>query len=219
MLKALIFVLVWMPVILPFTANAQQMDAQAFQAFSASSVYQHILSNAFAAMPPALFKRCPTLVSNGSTIKILQPVTAGANGFPNGGLWKQSFPVSGCGNDTILNLYFTFSANGKMTTIIGLPGNTLSDLTLQRDALGFAKVTARALARGCASFIPINTFFLGYGLSDPPTPDPGPDSGLRPWHENWTLVGCGNKIREIIDFIPDQTGTGIVVPLADAVEQ
>jgi hypothetical protein len=217
MLKNLLLVVVCICAMLPFTANAQQRDGGALQFFTASNFYQGLLSNAFASMPPALFRRCPSLVSNGSTIKVLQPVTFGTDGSPNGGFWKQSFPVSGCGNDTIINLYFSASENEQISIILGMPGDTLSDLTLQRDAIFYAKVTASTLLKGCASLVPTNSVFVGYGLLNPATPDPGPKSLLRPWREDWTLVGCGRRIDEIVDFVPEQVGTTIIVPLGDAI--
>ena len=204
---------------LPFNADSQPMNGGTLEAFTRSSFYQGLLGNAFAAMPPALFQRCPTLVSNGSTVKVLRSVTFGTDGFPNSGLWKQSFPVSGCGNDTTLNLYFYATANEKINTIIGVPGNTISDLRLQRDAIFYAKMTARALLKDCGSLVPTNSAFIGYGLLNPAAPDPGPASLFRPWREDWTLVGCGHKVNEIVDFVPQQAGTAIIVPLGNATEQ
>jgi hypothetical protein len=83
----------------------------------------------------------------------------------------------------------------------------------------YAKMTARALLKDCGSLVPTNSAFIGYGLLNPAAPDPGPASLFRPWREDWTLVGCGHKVNEIVDFVPQQAGTAIIVPLGNATEQ
>jgi hypothetical protein len=162
--------------------------------------------------------KSPTLVSNGSKVTILKPVSFGPDGFQNAGSWMQSFPVSGCGNDTTLHIYFSAGADEKINTVIAIPGGTRADLTLQRDAYKYANIGAHLRAKDCNAFNVKNTRFEGFGVSNPPTPDPGPDKPLRPWWETWTMVGCGRTIDLPMDFIPRDTGGTQIIQPGGAVE-
>jgi hypothetical protein len=195
----------------PSESRAQAVDDR-LQTFTKSDFYKGLIDRALAIIPQAVFQKCPTLVSNGSTVTIIRPVSFGADGSPNAGLWRQSFPVTGCGNDTILNIYFSAGADEKINTVVGVPGATRADLTLQRDALLYANVGANLVARGCKTFVVKNTRFEGFGVPKPPIPDPGPDTRLRPWWETWTMIGCGRTIDVPIDFVPDEKGTQIIQP-------
>jgi hypothetical protein len=199
----------------PIESRAQAIDGNQMQAFIGSDVYKGLLTRALAGLPQAV--RCPTLVSGAAKVKILTPVTFAGDGSPNAGLWRQTISVNGCGNDTVLNFYFSAGADEKINTAIGIPGATLADLTLQRDAALFANTGAMSVAKGCKSFDVTNTRFEGFGLSKPPTPDPGSGNHFRPWWETWTMVGCGHTIDVPIDFIPDEKGTRILQP-GDSVE-
>jgi hypothetical protein len=191
---------------------AQTSDSDRLQTFTRSEFYKSLVNRALAAIPQTIFQRCPTLVSNGSRVVVIKPVSFGSDGFPNAGMWKQSFPVSGCGNDTILNLYFFAGADEKINTTIGVPGATHADLALQRDALLYARIGAARVIKHCKAFEVKSTRFEAYGLQNPPMADPGQDKPLRPWWETWTMVGCDHTIDVPIDFVPDSTGTRIIQP-------
>jgi formylglycine-generating enzyme required for sulfatase activity len=75
-------------------------------------------------------------------------------------------------------------------------------------------IVASLLAKDCKHFDVKNTRFEGFGWSNPPSPDPGPDNPLRPWWETWIAVGCGHTLEVPINFVPDATGTTIAVPRA-----
>lgn len=194
--------------VISIRSQAQAPDTK-LQAFTRTNFYTGLINRALAPIPASVFKKCPTLVSKGSTVTVLRPASFGADGFPNAGVWKQSFPVSGCGNDTILNLYFSATADEKINTIIGVPGETRADLTLQRDALVYARIGAGLAAKDCKVFEPINSKFEGFGVSDSSIPDPGPTSRFRPWWETWSMTGCGHTIDLPLDFVPDKKGTQI----------
>jgi len=200
-------------VVLPVGAQAQVANSPQMQAFTKSQFYGGLINSILSRFPATVFQRCPTLVSNGSQVTLLSPVTFGADGYPNAGSWKQTFPVSGCGNDTVLNLYFSATADEKINTAVGVPGSTHADLTLQRDGVMYANTGAALLGKNCKAYDVKNTRFEGYGLPKPATPDPGPESHFRPWWETWTLVGCGATIDVPIDFVPQEKGgTQIIQP-------
>jgi hypothetical protein len=192
-------------------------DAEALRSYLTSEAYKVLLNRALAALPAAVFRHCPKLVMQPWRLVVLQPVIFGSDGRPVGGAWRHSFPVSGCGNDTTLNLFFVAMADGRVTTIFGLPGTTHADLRLQNEAL--AQVTAAAeLAGACDGYLVVDTRFGGYGAAPPAIADPGPEMGAkRPWWETWTLAGCGRVVELAIDFVPEAEGTHIMVPGGGAV--
>jgi hypothetical protein len=213
MRSGMALLLVWSAMITSTTGLlAQTSDSDRLQTFTRSEFYKSLVNRALAAIPQTVFQRCPTLVSNGSRVVVTKPVSFGSDGFPNAGMWRQSFPVSGCGNDTILNLYFFAGADEKINTTIGVPGATHADLTLQRDALLHARIGASRVIKDCKVFEVKNTRFEAYGAQNPPIADPGQDKPLRPWWETWTMTGCDHTIDVPIDFVPDSTGTRIVQP-------
>lgn len=198
----------------PGISTAQPISEPQLQTFTKSEFYKGLLNKILAKFPEAVFARCPTLVSKGSQVTVVQPVSFAASGYPNAGVWKQTFPISGCGNDTILNIYFLAKADEKIDSIASLPGTTAADLKLQNDAAMFARIGAHIAVKDCegSKFIIKNTKFEGFGLSNPPTPDPGPGQRLRPWWETWTMTGCGRTLDVPVDFIPNDKGTQIVQP-------
>jgi hypothetical protein len=205
-------------IIQPIAADAQTNDGSPIQKFIKSDFYKGLIDGAIAGLPQAVFRRCPALVSDDSSVTVLKPIFFGADGLPNAGSWKQQFPVSGCGNDTVLNVYVSAGADEKINAVVGIPGSTRADLTLQRDAELYANTWATMIAKGCKSFDVTDTKFEGFGLSKPAAPDPGPDNHFRPWRETWTLIGCGITIDIPVEFVPDAKGTQ-VIRAGDVVER
>jgi hypothetical protein len=182
------------------------------QSFLGSAAYRELIDRAFSALPAAIFRKCPSLAVAGSQVTVLRAVSFAPNGKPNGGLWRHTFPVKGCGNDTTVNLFFWVAPDERITTLFGIPGATHADLTLQRDAMPFADAGAGVVTRDCKAFIVIDSRFEGYGVAHPPIADPGPGAPGRPWWETWTLSGCDQLVEVPIDFVPDAKGTQIVQP-------
>ncbi|MGI4732805.1 MAG: hypothetical protein ACRYFW_13815 [Janthinobacterium lividum] len=180
-------------------AGPAQQSSPALEALVKTADYQANVARLFSLIPPDVFQRCPSLVSAGSTVTMLQPVSFASDGYPLSGLWKQSFPVSGCGNDTTINLFFQGQANEKIGSVVGIPGQTHAGLTLQRDALRYVGVALAAVARGCTDVhVRSSTYDSG------PSRDP-----KAAWHETWKSAACGHVYDVPLDFIPDATGTTI----------
>src|SRR4051794_22124238 len=84
-------------VAVPRMGSAQPVAEPQLQAFTRSEFYKGLLSRILSKVPEPILTRCPTLVSKGSQVTVMQPVSFAASGYPNAGVWKQSFPISGCG--------------------------------------------------------------------------------------------------------------------------
>ena len=164
----------------PMFVIAQVEGSRQLEAFTKTAFYDQLLNRALATLPDSVFKRCPTFVPGGSQVTILKPVSFGSDGFPISGSWVLRFPVSGCGNDTVWTFFFSAGADEKINTIIGVPGATHPNLTLQRDAFRYASIGAGVAAKDCKAFIVKNTKFESYGVQSPATSDPGAGSASAP---------------------------------------
>lgn len=180
------------------TAASEPQPSPALQALVQSSGYQGNIARLFSQLPPTVFRRCPTLVSNGSKVTIIEPVSFGQGGYPIAGLWKQSFPVSGCGNATTINLYFKGQPGEKILSIVGIPGETHADLTLQRDALKFADIAVQAVFRDCNEMNVRDSKYAGLVSK----------SG-KAWQETWLFSACSRSVQVPMIFTPDATGTTV----------
>ncbi len=190
-------------------APAQTADPKRhLQAFVASGLHRGLVSRAIAGIPNGVFRRCPSLVSDGSRVTMLQPLSFGADGLPDGGSWREAFPVRGCGNDTTLNLYLFATPAERINVVVGLPGSTHAGLLLQKDAMPMAETGALLAVPGCKAFEVDDTRFAGAD-GVPPAPATG---AAPPWREVWTMAGCGRVLEVPMLFTPDPTGTVIVQP-------
>jgi len=187
-----------------------QAETAAFKKFIFSDAHKGLINRAISSLPQAIFRTCPTLVSNGSQITVIKPVTIAASGFPNKGAWRESFPVSGCGNDTILNFYFTADSNEKINTLIAFPGTTRADLVLQDDAYKYASVGLVIAGKPCKKFYVKDTKFGGFDSVNPTATDLGPGERYRRWHETWTFAGCDRTFIVPISFLPSTKGTTVI---------
>jgi hypothetical protein len=178
--------------------SAEPQPSPALQALVQSSGYQGNIARLFSQLPPSVFQRCATLLSTGSRVTIIKPVSFAQDGYPISGLWKQSFPVSGCGNDTIINFYFEGQSSEKVLSIIGIPGETHADLTLQRDGLKFATISVQAIVRDCNQINARDSKYAGLVIK----------SG-KAWQEIWSFSACNHTIQVPMIFVPDATGTTV----------
>lgn len=168
------------------------------QALVQSSGYQGNIQRLFASLPADVFQRCPTLVSDGSTVTVLTPVDFAADGYPVSGSWRQRFPVRGCGNDTTINIVFQGQPDEKIASIVAVPGETRADLALQRDALRYVWLGAKVAAPACTTPHVRHTRYDGVV-----------DAARKAWRETWIMAACGQTIALPITFTPDPTGTSI----------
>ncbi len=194
-------------------AAAQEAPSAALQTLVQTAPYQANISRLFAAMPSDVFRRCPSLISTGSTVTVVQPVSFAADGNPIAGTWKQSFPVSGCGNDTTINFFFTAQPDEKVVSTTAVPGETHADLALQRDAAHYVFIEVAAKRPGCPIHV-LTTEFGGRSASAAGTVAAGGRSTAA-WREAWTASACDQRFTVSLTFTPDATGTRIVAAPAE----
>jgi hypothetical protein len=131
---------------------------------------------------------------------MIEPVSFAPDGYPTSGLWKQSFPVSGCGNDTTINFFFRAQSDEKMHSIVGIPGETRADVALQRDAFSMAVTAVQAAVPNCEQITVKDSKYLGpFGKS------------RKAWQESWLIAACTRPTHVTLTFTPDDTGTKILV--------
>lgn len=159
--------------------------------------YAQDVARLFATLPADVFRRCPALVSGDASMTVIKPATFDAKGQPSGGAWKQGFPVSGCGNDTIINLYFTVQPGGHMVGMVGVPGDTRADPLLQRDAVRDLVGAVKAQNAACTAPHVRHTHYDG--VAEP----------KGSWRETWIVSGCGKTYTVPLTFTPGAMGTQI----------
>ena len=86
-------------------AFAQTADPNRFQQFLASDFHKGLVMRAISLIPKDVFRTCPTLKSSGPAVAVTRPVTFGQVGRMTSGAWWERLPVSGCNNDTVLNIF------------------------------------------------------------------------------------------------------------------
>ena len=190
-------------------ARAQDNGAHQLAAFTKTPFYAEFLGHTFSSLPTEILQRCPSLVSAGSQVTVVTQVTFASDGYPSGGVWRQDFPVSGCGNDTTLHLYFQATSDEKINSLTALSGGTHTDLTLQGNALPLARNAVIAAGGRCQTFDVSDTHFDSYeAAASAEAPEP---AGRKAWHESWRLSGCGARYVVHMLFTPDASGTAIHV--------
>ena len=150
-----------------------------------------------------------TFTDTGHLVALSQP-RADSTGKLTGGAWQQSVIAAGCGAQRQLNILTLAQPDGTLRRISLLPGTTIADPYLQRDAIQYAMIgAARLMARHCHRATIVETRFAEFE-GGPVTTVP-PARVARPWREDWTVDGCGERAVVPMHFIPDPTGTTIHV--------
>lgn len=190
-------------------ARAELVDASRFQSYLDSPLHAGLVHRALAVMKKPVAPNCGDLGSRAVNTHPLTAITFGPDGVPNSGAWKSEIPITGCGDDTVVNLFFVVQPDGvKIKTVIGVRGWTRTHPDLQDTATNFAGRAAAASVPGCKQIDVINT-----KLSNTPLPEfPGKptDPAYRPWSEIWTLATCGKKTDVLVSFFPSPNGTQIM---------
>lgn len=185
----------------PAAASAPPLTQQLQQLVNTPG-YRANINRLFASLPVDVFQRCPALASPGSQVTVLTPVSFAPDGYPVSGTWRQSFPISGCGNDTTINIFFSGQPDEKITSLIAAPGDTHADPVLQRDAMRYVGLAARAVAPTCTTPHVRHTRYEG--VTTPRT---------KAWHERWIIAACGRDFSVPLTFTPDETGTRITAEI------
>lgn len=142
----------------------------------------------------------------GMNVLVATPPNFDASGAPVSGNWRVLGRIEGCGAIRLFNVEYLFASDGQMKRIGLLPGTTIADFRLQRDALMYAAMgmTKRA-PKNCKDIQYQDTKFVGFA-------DEGSNAipGKRPWKEEWTVRACGVTGIVTMHFTPDATGTNIM---------
>lgn len=155
-----------------------------------------------------IFENCSSPKLQGMNVFIDSPPQFDSSGAPISGKWRMIGRIEGCGETHIFKVEYLFTPDGQMKRVALLPGTTIADLLLQRDALIFAAAgMAKLTPKDCKDIkdaTTIDTKFLAFGEANTAM-----DSDKRPWTEEWTVRSCGVTGIVTMHFTPDATGTGI----------
>jgi hypothetical protein len=141
---------------------------------------------------------------------VIEKLTLNNEGRLATGQWKQTVLHDGCGAVRKLNVWASVDGQTHRLRLSPvLPGVTLADVTLQKDAVKYAVTALRARKSICETGYVYDTAFVNF------TGPALPGSKGPPWDEMWTLIYCDIKAEVIMHFIPDKTGTTIAATGAE----
>ena len=136
-------------------------------------------------------------------------------GKPVSGSWRVITRLSGCGQARSFSLLYALGANGQLARIGMLPGSSVADPLLQRDALMYANLAMGKLSPpGCKDFKYVDTAFEAFGAPGANVPA---GREARSWTEKWRVRACGVDGIVKLYFTPDATGTAISAKLDETV--
>lgn len=154
-----------------------------------------------------------------SATEVVGDVEQGSQGVS--GRWTERWTVDRCGSLVPYLVKFARAADGDLDVTMQLetppgqpatvPGTTIADPILQRDALGFLaqRDFSAAGAEGiCDARKVINTELL-QPLEGAAVEGERPINGQ--WVERWTIDRCGKSVRYVVRFSTTQKGTTFTV--------
>jgi len=121
---------------------------------------------------------------------------------PVDGVWFEFVDMNVCG-DKMQTKYMVEAQNAKEPRLrLMLPGNSIADPTLQRDAVMYAQiaVSQSESAKGCRNLRVKDTKFIAM-------------QGKGAWQELWTVDACNNAIVTVVTFISTEKGTTVSAKL------
>lgn len=143
--------------------------------------------------------------SETSQTVVLRPPQIDGNRKLIEGAWLQHVIAAGCETSRQLNI-LTLAQHGTLRRIALLPGTTITDPPLQRDAIQYAMAGAAGLMRDCQTRAVIETRFVEF---EGPPLSTVQGRMVRPWREDWRVDGCSKRVIVPMHFIPDPSGTTI----------
>lgn len=173
------------------------------QTYLESAANQSAMKASLEEAAQSLVPGCKTLSADGAKTVVYKPISFTPKGEPSGGMFRETATVDACGTRLRINVLAIARPDGPIKRITLLPGTTIGDPMLQRDALRYAFGGAQgAVPKDCRALGIRNTEFLRY--------DPKNLEGKKPWREVWTVSACDKLIPVEMIFQPDADGTTVI---------
>lgn len=173
-------------------------DASALDRFVASPVRLNGLTREVVKALPAYAGSCriPEPKTR-TTVKVLQPLTFTPEGVAVRGVFLERVTVNLCGRDLTLNVLGQAMSNGDLRRFMLLPGETLADPRLQRDAVKTAQSASLAALKG-------KEVCKEARVTDTRITQPLQEGR---WTETWDLSWCGQTVPVDMAFTKTADGT------------
>lgn len=113
-----------------------------------------------------------------------------------GGWWQVRYAVAACGKAALRTAEFD-GRRGAVQVAALVPGETLTDPDLQRDAVRNFRVVMQRLVSGCGEVIQVADTIVATR----------PQDATAPWREAWLGRACGQDVGRTIEFAPSKNGT------------
>jgi hypothetical protein len=153
-----------------------------------------------AAMSQTLRQMVPLVAGDCKEIKpgpktrtqVLKPLSFNTTGQPVSGVFKEIVPVDMCGETVEMNLLAVPQPDGTVKRMNLLPGHSIADPQLQKDALASAYLAASKGAE-CRPYAVRNTRAEAREADGH-------------WTERWDLLVCGKRVPVTMTFTPTTDG-------------
>lgn len=169
----------------------------------ASGVASAQPSPASEAAAAAALQRAQALIASGNCPTATARPAAPAAQFSDPTVREASYHrilIEGCGRRMQRNYLALVMPDGAGRLVETLPGTTVTDPVLQRDAMQAAAAAARTAAPGCQQVRPQSADFEGQDS------EPTATTRTRPWVEAWVFEACGRLLSVPMRFSPSSRG-------------
>ncbi len=150
---------------------------------------------------PRLSPRCSTPRFPAATsLKVLTPLVFDESGRITSGLFVERVPTDLCGKTVTLNVFAIVTPNSQVRRVVLLPGDSLADPQLQRDAAPAALQVAATTNPACKTPVIENT-----RVATPKT--------ATGWVETWDVGVCERAVPVDVRFTIGADGTDYAATL------
>lgn len=141
-----------------------------------------------------------------SAVTVYEPLVMQA-GKPVSGRWQVRYAVDVCGGASLRNIVMQV-VGGNIALAEMVPGDTLTDPTLQKDVVKSFDMAAEVAMPKCVDTPVIREARVRVH----------PKTAKDPWEELWIGRMCGRDIGQVVMFVPNDKGTTfrMSLPKADA---
>lgn len=130
-----------------------------------------------------------------TAISVAEPVIL-SDGKPMQGKWRARYSVDACGTVALRNVAMSVVPGGIAIEPL-VPGETLTDTTLQADVLKSFEMAGRVAMPQCASEVVVRETKVRIY----------PQRATDRWQELWVGSMCGRDLGQAVEFLPTKGGT------------
>ncbi len=136
-----------------------------------------------------------------------QPIELPENAVhPTRGVWSLRFKSIRCGKAKILNAIFQSNGMNPVKITMGFPGDSISSIQLQIDAMKHSSVIAGAVLKASGIDCKLTAIVDTRVGKNPEWKKIKGVATITKWTENWSYISCSHRIDVPIRFVVNERG-------------